>query len=179
MSTPAIARTTEAGFELASPAVGTFTPARRDGQIVEAGDELGILRILNREVSVVVPECVSGRLLNGVTERGVPVAYGSLMFSVEPSELAANTVSVGDATQHGTVVRAQMDGQFYQRPSPEEPTFVSVGERIGPGTKIGLIEVMKFFYPVVYEGVGEVTITELIAGDSAPVEAGDGLIAVE
>lgn len=175
---PAISTVTETGSELASPAVGTFTPARRDGQFVQPGDELGSLRVLNTDVSVVVPGGVSGRLADGDTRRSRPVAYGTRLFTVSKSELAA--VQVDEAsTQRGTVVRAQMDGQFYQRPSPEEPAFIAVGQKIEPGTKIGLIEVMKFFYPVVFEGSSAAIVVELIAPDAAPVEAGDGLIAVE
>lgn len=176
----ALSSTTDGGFVLESPAVGTFTPIRRDGQLVEPGDQIGSLRILSRELAVVVPKGVSGRLGYGLREKAVPVAYGTHLFAVAPSEVAGTHSENDDSTaEGGTVVRAQMDGQFYQRPSPEEPAFVSVGQRIEPGTKIGLIEVMKFFYPVIFEGSEPATITALVAADAAPVEAGDALIALE
>lgn len=168
------------GFELTSPAVGWFTPTRANGQLVGPGATVGTLETLGARVEVVVPNGVVGELAESVGER-VGAQYGTLLFRVLGKELGS--ASPGDGSVAGdasvnTVVRAQMDGQFYRRPSPEEPEFIAVGQTIEPGATIGLIEVMKFFYPVVFEGAGPAVVQELIAEDSVPVEAGEPLISV-
>ena len=165
---------------LGSPAVGWFTALRSAGDVVEPGTLIGRLTVLGRALDVVVPDGISGRLEGPVVERGVAREYGERLFSVVALELGgeAGAAAVGAAAD-GVVVRAQMDGQFYRRPSPSEPNFVNVGDAIQPGATIGLIEVMKFFYPVLFESDRPAVVKALLAEDSTPVEAGDPLIAVE
>ena len=72
---------------------------------------------------------------------------------------------------------APLDGQFYLRPSPDAPPFVTPGQRVEPGATIGLIEVMKFYYPVRYEGTEPFTAGDYLLPNASPVSAGQGLIA--
>ena len=46
-----------------------------------------------------------------------------------------------------------------------------------PGATIGLIEVMKFYYPVRYEGSEPFTAGDYLLPNASPVSAGQGLIA--
>jgi biotin carboxyl carrier protein len=48
---------------------------------------------------------------------------------------------------------APTNGVFYGRPAPDAEPFVRVGERIAIGQPIGLIEVMKTFNQILFEGV--------------------------
>lgn len=41
-----------------------------------------------------------------------------------------------------------MMGIFHRRPSPDAPPFAEEGQRVGQDTTIGLVEVMKSFFPV-------------------------------
>lgn len=40
-------------------------------------------------------------------------------------------------------IQAPIPGVFYRRPSPDQPEYVSIGDRVTPDTIIGLVEVMK------------------------------------
>lgn len=175
----ALVRTVDGGFELAAPAVGWFAPSRANGDLVGGGAVIGRMECLGERLTVVVPAGVVGELAQSVGER-VGAEYGRTLFRVTAAALGDVTSGAATPASGSTdkVIRAQMDGQFYRRPSPEEPEFISEGQTIGPGTTIGLIEVMKFFYPVVFEGPGEAVVQRLIAEDSTPVEAGDPLISV-
>lgn len=65
--------------------------------------------------------------------------------AVTASAAAASTPAVtsGDDTPHGTRVEAPLVGIFYSSPSPEEPPFVEVGQKVSKGDTIFIIEAMK------------------------------------
>ena len=72
-------------------------------------------------------------------------------------------------------ITAPMGGIIYFRPSPEEANFIS-GQIITPGQTVALIEVMKCFYPIVYEGKAEVKLKAFLVEEGAVVTAGEGII---
>lgn len=74
---------------------------------------------------------------------------------------------------------APMEGMFYRRPSGQDPAFVQEGDEIEPGTVVGLIEVMKCFYPIKYEGKKRVKVKSLMMQESGAVNPGDLLLIVE
>ncbi|MEH6547713.1 MAG: acetyl-CoA carboxylase [Sneathiella sp.] len=74
-------------------------------------------------------------------------------------------------------IRAPLPGIYYRRPSPEEPNYKEIGDRVGKGDVIGLIEVMKTFTPVTSEIDG--TIVEFQVETEDPVMAGQVLVIVE
>lgn len=43
------------------------------------------------------------------------------------------------------VIRSPMVGTFYAQPDPDSPTFVKVGDSVGPESVVCLIEAMKVF----------------------------------
>lgn len=47
-----------------------------------------------------------------------------------------------------TAVIAPMIGIFYAAPTPKEPPFVEVGNKVKQGDQLGIIEVMKLFTPI-------------------------------
>ena len=63
-----------------------------------------------------------------------------------------------------------MVGVFYHSPSPGEPNFVEIGDRIERGQTIGLIEAMKVFNEITAEISG--TLVEIPAGNGQLVETG-------
>lgn len=56
----------------------------------------------------------------------------------EPATIARNTVSVD----------SPIAGVFYASPSPTEPAYVNVGDRVSAGQVVGLVEAMKVFNEV-------------------------------
>ncbi|RME02598.1 MAG: biotin carboxyl carrier domain-containing protein [Planctomycetota bacterium] len=72
-----------------------------------------------------------------------------------------------------------MDGIFYRRPKPDQPPFVEQGQRIRRGDTVGLIEVMKTFYPVVFEGeLEEAEVGEVVAEDGREIQLGQRILAL-
>ena len=97
-------------------------------------------------------------------EAGAPVA--ALASAVAP----ASAAPAPPATPQLTPLPSPMVGVFYHSPSPGEPNFVEIGDRIERGQTIGLIEAMKVFNEITAEASG--TLVEIPAGNGQLVETG-------
>lgn len=69
-----------------------------------------------------------------------------------------------------------MVGTFYRAPSPDDPPFVDVGDRIQTGQTVCIIEAMKLMNELEAEVTGEVV--EILVQNGAPVEYGQPLMRV-
>ena len=95
-----------------------------------------------------------------------PVAQTATSSEVEKPVAQAAAPAKGEA---GTVaVKAPMLGRFYRAPSPSEPAYVEVGNRVGPEDTVCMIEVMKLF-KTVNAGVSG-TIVSIAVNDGDMVE---------
>ena len=74
----------------------------------------------------------------------------------------------------GTAYKAPMEGLFIVVPTESAP-FVQEGQTLKPGDQIGLIEVMKTFYPIYYEGKNSQTVVRIKVKDAQAVEMGTPL----
>ena len=74
-------------------------------------------------------------------------------------------------------IRSPMAGIFYHCPKPGDPPFVVVGDRVEPGSPIGIVEVMKLMTTVNAEVTG--IVREIAIDDAAAVGYGDTLVWVE
>jgi len=67
-------------------------------------------------------------------------------------------------------ITSNVTSVFYRRPSPEEPPFVEVGDKVTPDTVICLLEVMKCFRSI---GAGvSGTVEKILVESGDLVEAG-------
>ena len=178
------------GLVLVSPGVAMMLLTVADGDLITPHKTLGLARQLGREMRLVGP--ASAPVLQ-VSERAVgrgwrPVGYGDVLARLTPADVAgdAPVLANREAEELGLPpealrVPAPVDGQFYQRPAPDEPPFVSEGDVIEPGAVVGLVEVMKFFYEVKFEldgFEGRARVVRCAAADGTAVESGDALIYV-
>lgn len=74
-------------------------------------------------------------------------------------------------------VLSPIPGVFYRRPDPASAEYAEPGQRIAAGDTIGLVEVMKTFYPVQAEVTG--MLVEYVAEGEAVVDAGQALLVIE
>ena len=168
-------------LQLGSPAVGEFSAGPIVGEVVVGGSRVGCLTSLGRRFDLVVPSGVTGRVaeLESGTGRG-PVGYGQVLLRLVPVEAAgeggAAAAGSGDRTgelpEGALAVRSSIHGMFYQRPRPEDPPYVEIGQIVEKGATLGLVEVMKCFSAVVYGGPdlpARAEILEVRAADGAEV----------
>lgn len=71
-------------------------------------------------------------------------------------------------------IKSPMVGTFYSKPSPNEKSFVEVGEKVKKGATTCIIEAMKLMNEIEAEFDGEVV--EVLKDDGDPVEFGENLI---
>ena len=83
---------------------------------------------------------------------------------------SAPAPAAAPAASDGIEIKSPMVGTFYSSPSPDSPTFVSVGQEITPDTVICIIEAMKVMNEVKAEVAG--TVTEICADNGKPVQFG-------
>jgi len=75
-----------------------------------------------------------------------------------------------------SLITAPMIGTFYSSPSPADPPFVGVGERIEAGQVVGIIEAMKIMNEIVADRAG--IIAEVLVTNGEAVEYGSPLFRV-
>ena len=97
----------------------------------------------------------------GVAVQTVTVSQGVAAPTPVPSAPAAPAL---------VPLASPMVGVFYLAPSPGEPNFVEIGDRIERGQTIGLIEAMKVFNEITAEASG--TLVETPVGNGQLVETG-------
>lgn len=169
-----IVKTHDAQHLLCAPGVGVCTTHLRSGSIVGPGDVFGTLRILHTNYELIVPTGVSGKLSLDSARTVFSVQYGQTIAEIAPLEVggALAVAATGASTPKGANFVSPMDGMFYRRSSPDVAPFVAEGDLVEPGATLGLMEVMKFFYPIRYEGRAAATILSCAIPEAAAVEAG-------
>lgn len=90
-----------------------------------------------------------------------------------PSPNAA-PVAAKPSVKAGSVETAPMVGVFYSAPSPSEPPFVKVGQKVQAGDTVGIIEAMKIMNPL--EATQSGVIDEILVNNSEVVQFGQPVI---
>jgi acetyl-CoA carboxylase biotin carboxyl carrier protein len=74
-------------------------------------------------------------------------------------------------------VKSPMVGTFYRAPGPDKSPFVNVGDSIGKGSVVCVIEAMKLFNEIESEYSGK--IVKVMVEDASPVEYDQVLFLIE
>ncbi len=109
--------------------------------------------------------------------RAAPASVAAAV-TVEPAERGPEapplapaippTVEETEPIPEGELVRAPMVGTFYASPSPEADAFVSLGQVVGRGDTLCIIEAMKMFNQIESDFAG--TVVAILAENGQPVE---------
>ena len=81
-----------------------------------------------------------------------------------------------DSEEGFYVFKSPMVGTFYRKPSPDDPSCVSLGDIINNGDVLCIIEAMKVMNEVQSDNGGE--IVEILVEDSVSVEYGQPLFKI-
>jgi len=85
--------------------------------------------------------------------------------------------SVPDEESKFITIKSPIIGTFYRKSSPEKPVFVEVGQTIGEGDVLCIIEAMKLFNEIESEISGKVV--KILVDDASPVEFDQPLFLVD
>ncbi len=97
------------------------------------------------------------------------------VVGVAPTQAVSPVAAAPEA--EGTYVTSPFVGTFYRAPSPDADSFVEVGDEIGPGQVLCIVEAMKLMNEIEAEIEGK--IVEILVESGKPVEYGDRLFRIE
>lgn len=162
-----------------APQIGRVSLFAQLPNILTEGAMIGTLQTLRTRYALILPQGGPWKLhKQEVERRETGVGVGDVLLELQSwQENHSAQTEIND--NQGTTYGAPMAGQFFLRPSPEEPPFIRVGDVIEPGSQLGLVEVMKFFYPLVFEGEGQWKIRQILAQNASALEAGDPVVVLE
>ncbi len=172
--------------DLLAPSVGIFAPSVAVGELVSPGQTVGTIDVLGILSDLIVPAGAGGRVARcmGDGRARVPVQYGDPLLGVSigsVEDLGASELSASAGVEGTLSFMAPMSGRFYCRPAPAEPPFVKAGDAIQHGQTVGLLEVMKTFNRLVYQGDAlptRATVERVVPDEGADVVRGDVILAL-
>lgn len=126
-----------------------------------------------------------------IKNRGGEVIYGAPMQQTyaAPAIQQAPAQQTAPATQtaapaaeakndNQTTFRSPMVGTFYRKPSADKDVYVKVGDVVKTGDVLCIIEAMKLFNEIEFDG-GEGRIVKVLTEDASPVEYDQPLFVIE
>ena len=81
-------------------------------------------------------------------------------------------------TDHLVTFRSPMVGTFYRKPGADKEVYVKVGDSVKAGDTLCIIEAMKLFNEIEFDGPSG-KIVKILAEDSSPVEYDQPLFLIE
>ncbi len=112
----------------------------------------------------------------------LPAPVAAQQVTMQPpapvaAETKAANAPVAEDTSKYITVKSPMIGTFYRSSSPDKPSFVNVGDEIGVGKVVCIIEAMKLFNEIESEVSGRVV--KILVDNASPVEYDQPLFLVE
>lgn len=105
-------------------------------------------------------------------------ASSQVAAALPPAPTAKAAAPASPVAREGLVpVIAPMMGVFYAAPAPDVPPFVTVGQQVGEGTDLCIIEVMKVMNSIKSPCAGRVV--EVAAANANMVERGSAIFWIE
>ena len=114
-----------------------------------------------------------------VTHQMMPAQMQQAMPAQMPVATAPVTPAAPQEDENANYIeiKSPMIGTFYRKPSPDKDEFAKVGDAIGIGDTVCVIEAMKLFNEIEAEITGR--IIKVLVEDATPVEYDQPLFIVE
>ena len=90
---------------------------------------------------------------------------------------AATTAEAAPAAAPADAVKSPMVGTAFMSPEPGAKPFIAVGQSVKQGDTLLIVEAMKVMNPITSPKAGKVT--QILVGDSQPVEFDQPLVVIE
>ena len=114
-------------------------------------------------------------IIQQLPNMAAPQAVAQLPVDATP--VSAETTSNEDEDSKYITVKSPIIGTFYRKSSPDQPSFVEVGDMIKDGDVLCIIEAMKLFNEIESEVSGK--IVKVLVDDASPVEFDQPLFLVD
>ena len=112
-----------------------------------------------------------------------PLVQFAPAVSAEPKteskpETTAETQAAQAKADNTITFKSPMIGTFYRKPGPDKDVFVKVGDMVKKGDVLCIIEAMKLFNEIEYDGDSG-KIVKILVDESSPVEYDQPLFLIE
>ena len=142
--------------------IGEVTIEQKDFRITIKRKEEAITQV----VSQAMPAGMSQPFQQFAPQQATAANAGQEQKPAQSNE-AANYITI----------KSPMIGTFYRKPAPGKPNFVEIGDEVGVGKVVCVIEAMKLFNEIESEVSGK--IVKILVEDSSPVEYDQPLFLVD
>jgi acetyl-CoA carboxylase biotin carboxyl carrier protein len=105
-----------------------------------------------------------------------PATMANAVAETSATPVAPVAVPVNEDAKYITI-KSPMIGTFYRSAGPDKPVFVNIGDEIGIGKPVCIIEAMKLFNEIESEIKGK--IVKVLVNDATPVEYDQPLFLVD
>jgi acetyl-CoA carboxylase biotin carboxyl carrier protein len=107
----------------------------------------------------------------------VPQVVVAAPLAARPAEAPIVEAPVAKDESRYATIKSPMVGTFYAAPDPDSPTYVKVGDHVGPETTVCIVEAMKVFNQIPAELSGKIVAS--LVENGQPVEFGQPLFRVD
>ena len=98
--------------------------------------------------------------------------FGNINKWINEDEIEENL----EKEPEGKLIISPLVGTFYAAPAEDAPSFVKVGDKVGVGQVVGIVEAMKLMNEIESECAG--TVAEVLVENGEPVEYGQPLFRI-
>jgi biotin carboxyl carrier protein len=165
-------------LKIKSPSIGRAVLAISPKDQLIENQVIGKFFKLNHEFLLKLPKNCAGEVLWAKPDNLINLEYGEHFLTLE-AQKNQKAISYNQEKSTEKFINSPMDGLFYLSSSPTSPNFVKIGDQISPGQTIGLIEVMKCFYPIKYQGKNKAKIISILVSSQTPVISTSPLFVIE
>ena len=118
------------------------------------------------------------RKITQVIESGAAMAAAPVAVTPSAAPAAADAKPVDDLASTGYIeIKSPMIGTFYRSSNPEADPFANVGDSVGVGQTVCIVEAMKLFNEIESEVSGK--IIKVLVDNGTPVEYDQPLFLVD
>ncbi len=174
----ALCQKEEEGIFVQSPCVGLVSDLPLPGDILIPQESIGCIQILSSQYKLKLPQGIYGKVgAYDASMKVKPVGYQDILFPLLPLEKIQAESLVCDTMEQKVegeyTICAPSDGIFYRRPSPDSPFYVEKESIVKKGQVLGLVEVMKCFNQITFQGSGmpeQARLVEICVQDASEVK---------
>jgi len=148
---------------------------RKVKKLIELLEESNVaeIEIHEGEESVRISRMPAALPAQAVVQAAPAVAMAAPAAAAAPQETAA----AEPATPEGHAVTSPMVGTFYEAASPGAKPFVQVGQQVGVGDILCIVEAMKMLNQIEADKAG--TVAAKLVENGQPVEFGQSLFVID
>jgi len=129
------------------------------------------------DIKITIKTGDEGKIETTTFVQQVPIATQAAQAPVAAQPEATTAPTPSDEESKYITIKSPIIGTFYRKSSPEKPMFVEVGQIIGEGDVLCIIEAMKLFNEIESEISGKVV--KILVDDASPVEFDQPLFLVD